>query len=75
MYYSMRAVVNISLSTQLNSVVESQVKSGRYSSKSEFFRNLLRMWIEGQLLRELEESRKELNEGKGKILRSLADLR
>ena len=75
MYYSMRAVVNISLPPQLNSVVESQVESGRYSSKSEFFRNLLRMWIEGQLLRELEESRKELNEGKGKVLRSLADLR
>lgn len=71
----MRAVVNISLPSQLNTVVEKQVESGRFASKSEFFRNLLRMWIEGQLLRELEESRKELNGGKGKILRSLADLR
>lgn len=71
----MRAVINISLPAQLNTVVEKQVETGRFASKSEFFRNLLRMWIEGQLLRELEESRKELNTGKGKVLRSLADLR
>lgn len=71
----MRAVVNISLPSQLNTVVEKQVATGRFASKSEFFRNLLRMWIEGQLLKDLEESRKELNEGKGKVLKSLADLR
>lgn len=71
----MRAVVNISLPTQLNTVVEKQVASGHFASKSEFFRNLLRMWIEGQLLKDLEESRKELNAGKGKVLRSLSDLR
>jgi len=71
----MRAVVNISLPHQLNTVVENQVATGRFASKSEFFRNLLRMWIEGQLLKDLEESRKELNEGRGKVLRSLADLR
>ena len=71
----MRAVVNISLPVQLNSVVEEQVATGRFASKSEFFRNLLRLWIDGQLLKELEESRKELNEGKGKVLRSLSDLR
>ena len=71
----MRAVINISLPTQLSRVVDKQVATGRFASKSEFFRNLLRLWIDGQLLKELEESRKELNEGRGKVLKSLADLR
>ena len=71
----MRAVVNISLPTQLNKVVEELVATGRYASKSEFFRSLLRMWMEGRLADELEKSRSELKAGKGKLLRSLADLR
>lgn len=71
----MRAVVNISLPTQLNSIVEKEVSRGHYSSKSEFFRNLLRLWIEGKLASDLEESRNELMAGKGKILKSLSTLR
>lgn len=71
----MRNIVNISLSKELTKTVEENVKSGRYASKSEFFRDLLRMWIEGRLLRELEESRRELAQGRGKALRSLKDLR
>jgi len=35
----------------------------------------LRMWMEGKILRELSESRKELASGKTKLLRSLKDLR
>lgn len=71
----MRNIVNISLSKELAKTVEENVKSGRYASKSEFFRELLRMWTEGKLLRELEESRRELARGGGKTLRSLRDLR
>ena len=71
----MRAIVNISLPAQLNSIVEKEVATGKYASKSEFFRNLLRLWIEGELVMELKESRKELQGGKGKLLKSLADLR
>ncbi len=71
----MRAVVNISLPSQLNSIVETEVKKGHYTSKSEFFRNLLRLWLEGKLASDLEESRRELASGKGKILKSLSDLR
>ncbi len=40
-----------------------------------FFRMLLRLWMEGKLANELEDSRKELRQGKGKLLRSLKDLR
>lgn len=71
----MRSIVNISLPTQLNSVVEKEVRTGHYGSKSEFFRSLLRHWLEGRLAGGLEESRKELRVGKGKLLKSLSDLR
>jgi len=71
----MREVINISLPKELNRTVEELVKKGKYSTKSEFFRDLIRMWIEGKIIRELAESRKELSSGKGKLLRSLKDLR
>lgn len=76
MYYkSMRQILNISLPRELNMAVEEIVKKRKYATKSEFFRDLLRMWLEGKLLRELSESRTELASGKGKLLRSLNDLR
>ncbi len=71
----MRTVVNISLPMTMVKVVETTVKKQSYSSKSEFFRMLLRLWMEGQLREELEESRSELKRGKGKVLKSLKTLR
>lgn len=71
----MRTIVNISLPVQLNSAVEAELSSGNYVSKSEFFRTLLRNWMENKALKELEESRRELKIGKGKVLNSLSDLR
>lgn len=71
----MRTIVNISLPVQLYTVVEKEVKTGQYASKSEFFRSLLRSWMEARIVKELEESRKELKAGKGKLLTSLSDLR
>ena len=71
----MRNIVNISLPEELNKIVEEELKARKYATKSEFFRSLLRMWLEGHLLRELAESRKELASGKRKLLRSLKDLR
>lgn len=71
----MRSIVNISLPRQLSDVVEKTVASGQYASKSEFFRSLLRAWMEGRLKIELQESRKELRGRKGKLLNSLKDLR
>lgn len=75
LHNKMRNIINISLPFPLSSVVDKEVKSGRYASKSEFFRNLLRLWMEGKLFYDLEESRKELKTGKGKLLKSLTDLR
>lgn len=71
----MRAIVNISLPSQLNDIVENEVSRGHYASKSEFFRNILRFWMEEKLAKDLEKSRKELKEGKGTLLRSLSELR
>ncbi len=71
----MREVVNISLPKELNKTVEEIIKKEKYATKSEFFRDLLRMRIEGEILQKLIESRKELAAGKGKLLRSLKDLR
>ena len=71
----MRNIVNISLPKELNKEVEKAVKSGRYASKSEFFRDLIRLWKEEQLLQELRGSQREIAAGKGKVLRSLKDLR
>lgn len=71
----MRTIVNISLPVQLNAIVEKEVKTGQYASKSEFFRSLLRSFLEARIAKELEESRKELKAGRGKILTSLSDLR
>ena len=71
----MRQIINISLPEELNKKADELIKEGRYATKSEFFRDLLRMRIEGRMLKELLESRKELACGKGKLLKSLKDLR
>lgn len=71
----MRNIINLSLPQKLAKIVEENVKRGHFASKSEFFRMLLRLWMEGKLAQELEESHKELHEGKGKLLKSLKELR
>ena len=72
----MRSIVNISLSKELSRKLDSMVKKGRYSTKSEFLRDLIRERIEEEeVLSELRKSQEEIRQGKGKILRSLKDLR
>lgn len=71
----MRNIVNLSLPQKMAKVVEENVRKGHFSSKSEFFRMLLRLWMEGKLAEELEESRKELRGGKGKLLKSFKNFR
>jgi len=71
----MRTIINISLPVALSQQVDREIIKGRFATKSEFFRNLLRLYLEGKLVNELEESRNELKSGKGKLLKSLTDLR
>ncbi|OGM26893.1 hypothetical protein A2962_04485 [Candidatus Woesebacteria bacterium RIFCSPLOWO2_01_FULL_39_61] len=71
----MRAVINISLPQQMVNIIDESVKSGKFASKSEFFRHLIREWHDNKLLRELEQSRLEFASGKAKVLKSLKSLR
>lgn len=71
----MRNVVNISLPSEMNKLVKKAVKTGRYASTSEFFRDLLRMWSDHELIDSIEQSEFEFRQGKGRQLRSLRDLR
>ncbi|MFA5189048.1 MAG: ribbon-helix-helix domain-containing protein [Patescibacteria group bacterium] len=71
----MRQIINISLPAPLVKAVKSTVKKNNYSSTSEFFRDLLRDWQAGKLLSDLNESRKEISSGKGKVLGALKELR
>ena len=71
----MRTIINISLPKEMAKKVGKEVESGKFATKSEFFRALLRMWEENKLLGELKQSQRETAEGKGRVLRSLKDLR
>lgn len=72
----MRNILNISLSKELSKKVDYLVKRGRYSTKSEFLRDLIRDRIEEEeLWSSVQKSEAEFKAGKGKLLRSLKDLR
>ena len=71
----MRNVINISLPQPLTNIVDKEIKSGKFATRSEFIRHLLRLWTENKLYSELEESRNEISQGRGKLLKSLKDLR
>ncbi len=72
----MRNIINISLPAQMAKMVKQEVKKGKYASVSEFFRSLLREYEEeSKILAELEESHREILDGKGKVLKSFKDLR
>lgn len=68
----MRNIINISLPEPMAKRVEREVKKGGFSTKSEFFRHLIRVHA---LAQELSLSREEFARGEGKKLQSLKDLR
>jgi len=71
----MREIINISLPKELDREIEKIIKKRRYSTKSEFLREIIRERIvEEDLLARIEKSEAEFRMGKGKILRSLKDL-
>lgn len=71
----MRSIINISVPEKVKAKVEIAVKQGGYATTSEFFRHLLRLWQENQVLEELTKSRKQIVRKRGKVLTSLKDLR
>lgn len=68
----MRNIINISLPVDLADSVRKDVKRGKFASTSEYFRYLVRSH---KLAEELQKERRMLETGKGKVLRSLRDLR
>lgn len=71
----MREVINISVTRDLNRAIDGLVKKGKYSTKSEFLRDIIRDKVaENDMLKRLEISKREIAQGKGKTLKSLADL-
>jgi len=54
--------------------VEKEVKSGKFATKSEFVRHMIRLWNTRKLAEELKEAQKDFEAGKFKKLRSLKDL-
>lgn len=71
----MRNIVNISLPKEMVVDIKREVKRGKFASTSEFMRHLIRVWNIEQLMQTVEKSRAEIAAGKGKVLRSLKDLR
>lgn len=71
----MRSVINISFPETTVKLVKKEVRDGGYASTSDFFRNLFRLWNTRQLGEELREDRALFVAGKGKVLKSLADLK
>ncbi|HEY4510150.1 MAG TPA: ribbon-helix-helix protein, CopG family [Candidatus Paceibacterota bacterium] len=71
----MRTIVNISLPSELDKSVKRLMKKGKYATKSEFLRELIRERLEEEdLLSQVTKSEAEFRAGKGKLLRSLRDL-
>ena len=71
----MRNIINISLPDTMVEIVKKEVRQGGFASKSEFFRHLIRLWNTHKLAQELKSDREEFMAGKGKILKSLKNLR
>lgn len=71
----MRNVINISLPEKMVKLVKKEVRAEGYASVSEFFRHLIREWNTHKLAQELKKDLQEFKSGKGKVLRSLKDLR
>lgn len=70
----MRTIVNISLPASLTKEIERGVKDLHFASKSEFFRHLVREWLSGYLVLELDKSRAEYKKGKAKKLTNVKNL-
>ena len=60
---------------KMTAAMRRDAKEGQFSSISEFVRQLYRDYQEQRVLARLRKSQAEIAEGKGKVLRSLKDLR
>lgn len=71
----MRNILNISLPEAMAREIKTQMKEEKFASMSEYIRHIIRKYNEERLYQDLEESRREIKQGKGIRLNSLKDLR
>jgi len=71
----MRQVMSISLPPEVVEEIKNAAREEHCATPSEFIRHLMRLWRTDALCRDIEVSEREFAEGKGKILKSLKDLR
>lgn len=55
-------------------LVSTQVKNGKYSSKSEFIRHLIRDWQQNSEISQIQSALNDMKKGKKYLLKSLKDL-
>jgi len=71
----MRQIINISLPESMAKYVDNAVKKGKFSTRSEFFRHLIRQQSEDEAVNEVLESHRQMKKGKKILLKSFKDLR
>ncbi len=71
----MRQTMSISLPKDLLDEVEKGVKEGGFSTKSEYIRQLVRDRKQEKFMQIIKKNRQDFKAGKGKILKSLKDLK
>ncbi len=71
---TMRATINISMPPAVKKNLDRMVKEENYASVSELFRDALRALEEERLYQSVMRSRKDVQDGKFKKLKSLKDL-
>ena len=71
----MRKILNISLPQSLADYVEKSVKKGKYASKSEFIRDLLRQHSQSETTRQVLKSSTQMKKGLKFPLHSFKDLK
>ncbi len=70
----MRNIITISVPPSVKNSVDIIMKENKYASISELFRDAMRSLEETKLIKDIMESEREFNAGKGKKLKSLKDL-
>ena len=71
----MRTIINISVPEEVALEVKREVRASGFASTSEFFRDAFKAWKRQRFIIETEKSKREIDAGRSRILRSLKDLR
>ena len=70
-----RKTISISVTPEIAKRLDGILGEGQYMSKSELFRDMLRVWEDARVSKQIEQSHKDIVQGKVKVLKSLKALR